>query len=435
MLTLVVSILSSGIALVYGIVAARWFGASGRGDVVAFMYWPALLGAIGPLGVPVAVGYYVAHEPDETGAVAGTGLAVAAALGFVASVISFAISPFALGDYSGEVLTAARIFSIIGLLIAATTAAHFPLRVMDRNVSWNILRGFTAAMPLVALIGVMVIDSRSLDRYSITLVAAQAVGMIAAVAVLARSTRLRFSKRWVKPLLRYGVPTMLSTLPLLLSVRLDQAFLIRETSRADLGNYAAAFAWSRAVPAATEFVVFMALPRLSALRGEERLREQDHLLRLAVLLTLAVAVPLALVSPFVVPLLFGEQFRLAGQLSLVLVPAAGVLGLASLSEEILRADRKLRTPIVAQLVGLVVAVGGLALAVPLVGTWGAALISLLTYVVVCGVLGVALRSLGLPLLSPFLLPRRRQFDAVLRPALAALRRLGIGAGKRPDPDA
>ncbi|MBF6841876.1 oligosaccharide flippase family protein, partial [Acinetobacter baumannii] len=145
--------------------------------------------------------------------------------------------------------------------------------------------------------------------------------MATGLAVLGKSVRLKVSRAWVRPLVRYGLPTALSSLPMLLSVRLDQAFLIREVSRSDLGNYAAAFAWSRAVIVATEVVLYMALPRVARLRGAERTAESEHLLRLAWMLTIVVAVPLALASPIAVPLLFGSGFRLAGTLALVLVPA------------------------------------------------------------------------------------------------------------------
>jgi len=427
-------------SLLFGIVAARWFGASTRGQVVAFMYWPTLIAVLAMLGVPTATTYHTAHDHDEAGPIIGTGMAMMAVTGTVCALLVAALAPVLVGDGAPDVVVAARLFSISILLTVIVNAAYHPLRVLGHFTAWNLIRLLIDASPFVALLLLIAASSRRLVEYAGLMLAVQGAAMIIALAVVRRHARLRFRSSWLKPLLLYGLPTVLATLPALLNFRVDQAFLVRMVSSAQLGNYAAAVGWSQAVLVVTNVITYMVLPRVARLKGAERLAEYDHLLRFSLLLMTTVVVPLTLVSPVVVPLLFGSQFEEAGRLALVLVPSAGLLGIITISEEVLRADHKLRGPLLSQVSGVVVTVVALLLVVPWAGVWGAAAVSAFTYLVVCGVLSWYLRVVGLPLGAPFLLPHRRQWEALIDLPRALAGRVGrrsaesVDAGREPGGD-
>lgn len=406
------SALAAVASLAYGILVARWFGASGRGHVVAFMYWPMLVTMVAMMGVPTATTYYAAHRSDDAGEIIGTGAAVTAATGTAWMVVIAASIPILVGDGPPEVVTAARLFATTIVLHAVVGSAHHPLRVLGRNTSWNAVRLLVAGTPLLALLPLVALSSRDLVSYAALMVVLRAVALVVTFRLVASVVRIRFGRRWVKPLLAYGVPTVLAGLPALLNFRIDQAFLLRLVSDADVGNYAAAVAWAQSVPVVTDVVVFMILPRVASLAGSRRLAEYDHLMRFSVLVMTVVVVPITLVSPWLVPLVFGEEFRLAGRLSLVMVPGAGLLALVAISEEMLRADHKLRGPLIAQVTGLVTTVVALFVVVPWAGVWGAAVVSAAAYLLVSTLLGFFLHGMGLPVGAPFLLPRRRQVVAL-----------------------
>lgn len=426
----VVTLLTNGASavgsLVFGIAAARWFGASARGQIVAVMYWPTLIAVLAMLGVPTATTYYAAHDHDEAGSIIGTGMAMMAVTGAICSVAVAALAPFLIGDAAPEVVAATRLFSISILLTVVVNVSYHPLRVMGHMTAWNVIRLLIDLTPLGALVALMFVSSRALVTYSGLMLGIQAAVMVVALAIVCRSARIRVHRSWTKRLILYGLPTVLATLPALLNFRVDQAFLVRLVSSAQLGNYATAVGWSQAVLVVTNVINYLVLPRVARLRGAERLAEYDHLLRFSVLLIVLVVVPLTAVSPVVVPVLFGPEFAEAGRLALVLVPSAGLLGLIAVSEEVLRADHKLRGPLISQVTGVAVTLAALFVVVPWAGVWGAALVSLFAYIIVCGVLGWFLRDVGLPLSAPFLVPRRRQWQALVEMGRAAGRKV-VGA--------
>ena len=405
---------SAVVSLAFGIAAARWFGATGRGQVMAFMYWPSLVLLAAMLGIPTATTYYAAHrDRSESGAIIGTGTASVALSSLLAAGAVALLAPLLVGDGSPEVVEATRIFSVSIVLVGLLNVAYHPLRVLGHLNAWNGVRLLIDSTPMLALVAMMILSSRYLPTYALALLTVQAVVLAIGYSVVLRHTRPTLSRSWGLPLLKYGLPTVLATLPALLNFRVDQAFLVRMVDRSELGNYATAVAWSQSVLIVTNVIHYLVLPRVAPLVGGARNKEYDHLLRLSVLLIVMIVVPLTAVSPWAVPLLFGAGFSEAGRLCLIMVPAAGLLGLTGIAQEVLRTERRLRGPLVSQLLGLAVTAGAVLLLVPALGVWGAAVASIITYLAVTAMLGWYLRRMGMPIGAPFLVPHVRQFRAML----------------------
>ena len=413
-LTLATNGLSAVVSLVFGILAARWFGATGRGQVVAFMYWPSLLTVAALLGIPTATTYYSAHSPEEAGPIIGTGASSVALSSLGTAGLLALLAPVLVGDTSAEVITATRIFSISIVLVGLLNVTYHPLRPLGHMVAWNGVRLLIDSTPLIGLGVLIALSSRYLPSYALVLIGVQSVVLVIGLAAVLRNVHLGVARIWFKPLIKYGIPTVLATLPALLNFRVDQAFLVRMVDRDELGNYATAVAWSQSMLIVTNMVNYLVLPRVAPLVGGARVREYDHLLRMSVLLITLVVVPMTVLSPWLVPLLFGADFELAGRLCLIMVPAAGLLGLTVITQEALRAEHLLRGPLVSQLLGLGVTAVAVLVLVPILGAWGAAVASVVTYAAVALVLSGYLRTLGLQRGAPFLWPHARQFRALGR---------------------
>lgn len=328
-------------------------------------------------------------------------------------------------------VTASRIFLVGVPVTAVVNAAYHPLRVLGRIWQWNAIRVLIDLTPLIALTLLVVSSSRELVPYATALLGVRvAVGCMALLTV-ARAVGMKVVSFRVRPLVTYGLPTVLATLPALLNFRVDQAFLLRMVDAAELGNYAVAVAWGQAMVILANVIVYMVLPRVAGLAGERRLAEHGHILRLTTLFIVAVGVPFTLISPVAVPILFGGQFDLAGRLSVVMVPAAALFGMSAVAQEILRAEKRLKGPLFAQITGLVITFGAILVLVPLIGAWGAAFASLGAYAVVIGVLAWHLRRMGLPRGAPFLLPRGEEFATVRSLAGSAVGRVAslVGRGR------
>src|SRR3990172_6537249 len=57
--------------LISGPLVARILGVEGRGYLAALYVWPAMLAALGTLGIPVACSYFLSSEPGQAARILG----------------------------------------------------------------------------------------------------------------------------------------------------------------------------------------------------------------------------------------------------------------------------------------------------------------------------------------------------------------------------
>ena len=182
-----------------------------------------------------------------------------------------------------------------------------------------------------------------------------------------------------RPMLRYGFPLLLSSLPALMSLRFDQIVLATQVSSQRLGIYAAAAAWSTlAVPLASA-VGNALLPALAGSTSGDQRKFLPPLLRRMVLLGTLTCAGAAVAAPFCVPLVFGKRFSDAGPVAVVLCLAAAFLCVNAVSGEALRGLGRTRAILFSELAGSVVGVGALFLLLPAFGLIGAGLASVFGY--------------------------------------------------------
>ncbi|MCA9334673.1 polysaccharide biosynthesis C-terminal domain-containing protein, partial [Candidatus Saccharibacteria bacterium] len=98
------------------------------------------------------------------------------------------------------------------------------------------------------------------------------------------------------------------------------------------------------------------------------------------------ALLLALVSPLLLPLLFGIEFRDAVLPAIILLIAIVILGFNYVLSDGLRGLGYPGTTSIAELAGAMTTVIGLVLFLPLLGIYGAAVVSVLSYAIVALVL-------------------------------------------------
>lgn len=198
----------------------------------------------------------------------------------------------------------------------------------------------------------------------------------------------------------FGAKSWLTTLTGTANNRLDQLLMAGLLPTRELGLYAVAVT---AGAASTSFVgsVSNALfPRVAA--GDAGLGAKSC--RVTIVLVLVFALLLSASAPFLVPFLFGDDFKGAVSMVIVLaassIPMAGTAVLASA----LSAGNAPGLPLRAELVGLGITVPALLLLLPSHGGNGAAFVSLVAYTMRFGYLLLAARNrLRLPLRS-FILP-------------------------------
>jgi O-antigen/teichoic acid export membrane protein len=384
------------LGLVTGSCAARLLGPAGRGELAAIQMWPTVLATVGNLGLPHALTFYSAQSTEQAGRYLGSAsvLILLASVPFMAA--GYVFLPHALSAQPLETIAAARWYLLLLPIQGVCTMPSHLLRGRSDFAVWNALR----LAPGLGWLAILLLGwSKGWTQpalFAFLFLAVMALLGIPSILIVHRRVPgpFRADPHQMRPMLAYGVPSMLTSVPQLLNWRLDQMLMAAFLPTQILGLYVVAVTWSSAVgqlPSALGTVLF---PKTAAQREPHRrslVVAQGS--RLAVLSAVSVGTGVALITPWAIPLLFGDKFAAAVPAGLVLVGAAAISAINLVLEEGLRGLGRPAVALWAELGGLLVtAVALLTLLMPF-GIMGAAVASVLGYGAVMCALAVCIRRL------------------------------------------
>lgn len=397
---------------------ARLLGAHGQGELAAIQVWPGFFVTIAGFGMMEALSYFAARDPLKTRSHLTTGLLVSLTVSIICMTGGYFLLPPLLHSKGAAIVHDTQaMLAIIPLMLLASLPGQ-ALRGAGDYVRWNLFR-FLPTFGWMAVVVIATILLRT-QRRVITpgdLAGALVVetGVVALPVLLITYSRLKGSARptWfvARPLTRYGLPAIMSTLPSWLNLRLDQLIMASFIAPNRLGLYAAAVAWAQFPAPILNAFGSLVLPRLASER--ERLTQHQllpHASRLGVLLAVAISIPAVALTPLAITVLFGNSFTGAVPSAMILVVGGSIIGLNYILSEALLGLGCAKGPARAQVLGLVVTVATLAALLPLFGIVGAALSSIAGYGTTFTWLTIeARRETGVSLRT-LILPEKSEFD-------------------------
>jgi O-antigen/teichoic acid export membrane protein len=300
---------------------------------------------------------------------------------------------------------------------------YYPLRGRDDFLAWNALR-IAPPLPWIAILSVAwVFSCRDPQRLALAYLIGLALLFFPSVYVVRRRIPGKMQPDMQKfgPLLHYGLPCMMTTLPQTLNFRLDQMLMTGLLPPTQLGLYVVAVAWSGMISPLLNAISAALFPRV-AMEAQEgkQARAFAQGSRLGVLTAVTAGALLMSATPWGMLLLFGKGFRAAVSAGLILVPAGAVAGLNTVLEAGLRGLGRPASVMQAEFAGLGITAIALALLLRPMGIIGASVASLLGYSTVCAVLLVQAHWQTGALISELLLPRSREiYLSVMRLRLLA----------------
>ena len=387
-LTMVTNVIIAALGIATGLLSARLLGPTGRGELAAIQTWSTLIASLGLLGLGEAVVYFGSRHSDQSGRylVSAVALILMGSFGFV--ILGWGSMPWLLRAQSAEVIGAARVFLVVMLLTYTLVGMpHQVLRAVGAWRAWNLFRILPLVGWLTALLGVLVFSAWATPVALSRLYLGAHVVLVFPMAFLTwRYIPRPFEVQagLFRPFLDYGLPSMLTVLPQVLNLRLDQLLMATFFEPRLLGLYVVAVVWSGAASPILQAVGPVLFPRLSEVSDRAQqgllLSRVIHLTGMAIL---ALTILLLFLTPHLLPLLFGDAYREAVPAALILVFANGFSSLNLTLEDGLRGLGKPRQVLVAEVIGLGVTGVLLALLLPPFKIMGAALASLLAYATVC----------------------------------------------------
>jgi O-antigen/teichoic acid export membrane protein len=368
------------------------------------------------LGTPEALVYFSARTPEAAGRYLGSAscISLIACLPFMA--VAYFLLPELLKAQSPAVIRAARLFLLIGPIFALVGMLPHPFRGTGDFLSWY---GMRLAGQSVLLASIVV--AFFIGRVQAIFVAKIYLVIIASlffpfVWIALKRLRGPFTPqiREFVPMLSYGLPCMLTGLPKTLNLRLDQMLMTMILAPRDLGFYVVAVAWGGAVAPMFDAIATVVVHSVASANDSEGSRNLITIVRITVIVAVLLVPTLMLATPFAIRLLFGPSFKESIVPALLLVPAAGVVGLNAVIQEGLRGLGRPYPVLWSETAGVVATIIGLAVFLKPYGILGAAAVSLASYLIVTLVLlGYVKRFTGVSPAS-LLFPRLQEFRLVSR---------------------
>lgn len=370
------------LAAATGVLSARLLRPAGEGELAAIQTWPFLLGTLAMLGLDSALVYFIARHPEKGRQFTST----AVLLGVLASLVIGAAAwfglPLVLRAQPPQVVSAARVFLLIGGIYAIVGIPHGSLRGAHSFTAWNLFRIAPGLAWLFMLLAYWFLghpNAIPLSRWY--LVGSLACGLPFLI-VVNRNLQgpLKPDPKLAPEMLRYGLPSAVTSIPLSINLRLDQLLIIAFLPARLLGLYVVAVSWSSGVAPLLQALGIVVFPHVSAERDIDR---QGHLLATALqsglLVAVATSVPFMLFAPIGLPLVFGSGFAPSIPSALVLVPAGAILSWARIAEAGLQGLGRPTIVLIAEGVAAAVTVAALPMLLHMDGILGAAIASVLGY--------------------------------------------------------
>lgn len=310
------NILRMGVGLLVGIWIARYLGPQQFGlwsYVIAFM---ALFGGFAALGLDGIVVRELVTNPEKSDALLGSAFALKLIGGSITCLIAIlAISLMRSGEtlvlWLAGISAAGFIFQSVNVI-----GFYFQAKVQSRYT----VQAASGAFILMTLVKIsLLITSAPLISFvwaGLGEVALSALFLLVSYRINHHNVRKwRYEWHVARDILRDSWPVMLSSISIMIYMRIDQIMIGQMLGDKEVGLYAAAVRINEAwgfIPTAIVSSLFPAIIEARKKNGtfyRERLQQLHDLM---VWISLAVAVPLTILSDWVILLLFGQAYEQAG---------------------------------------------------------------------------------------------------------------------------
>ena len=324
---LLASLVSAGFGqtavFVSGVAAARILGPTDRGTLATVALALSIVVSVGSLGLPLALTYDLAREPDRARSLTRWALRV-----FFAQTLLLA--PLAA---LGIMLLARRddILATILLGAAVTPAVlgqMYGLAILQGRQQFallNIARVVPSVLYAALASVLLVAGNGSLADVTATYLVANAVGTTVTLIPALRTTGLAHKVEG-RRLVGFGLRAWLGSMSPMDTFRFDQIVVVVLFAPAIVGTYVVALAFSNLPRLVGVSIGLVAYPRIAAMRSRDLRRSIFKY----TLVTLIVAAPLVLMivaaARPIIDLFFGDRFASSADLVGMLVVAGWLAG-------------------------------------------------------------------------------------------------------------
>jgi O-antigen/teichoic acid export membrane protein len=375
------------------VIVARALGPTGRGEYAAIIAWFGISCIVGQMGLPAALCFYVAKDPQRARDYVATSRAMMLGTGMAALVAGLLLAPV-LSRGNPEAADGYRI--AFGISVVTYVGISYTYALQPRHLlGWNVVRTIQPVLTLVILCLLWFLKLFTLDTVLFTPAATLTLQLGWGYCHCRRNALAPGHARisLFPPLAAYGIVQIAALAPATVNAQLDQLVLSQTVAAAVLGRYAIAVSLTSLPIPLVAAIGNVAFPRLAAQQvvTDATRRMQHHAIVASAGIAAAMLVPLAVVAYWLIPFLFGADYRGAVPLLWILTPGAAFLACGQVAGDLLRGRNRPVVVAWAQGLAAIFTVVLLIALLPIFGVYGAAIASTVAY---GAALAVMLHSLG-----------------------------------------
>jgi O-antigen/teichoic acid export membrane protein len=378
-------VLRMGVGLLVGVWVARYLGPEQFGLLNFALAFTGLFGAIATLGLQGIVVRDIVRDPDGAKATLGT----AAILHLLGGFLTFLLILFTIAQLRPDDPLARTIVAILGsmmlLKVSQIAVYWFESQVQSKYIVWV----QNSVFLLFALVKVLLIlREAALIAFVWAMLAEAAVVAIALLVVMgARGqalSRLRVSVIRANALLRDSWPLILSSIAIMLYMKIDQIMLGQMIGDEAVGIYSAAVRISEVwyfIPMVVVASVFPAILEAKNRSNTLYYARLQQLYDLMVLLSVSVALPMTFIATPLVVLLFGAPYAASGTVLAIHIWASVFVFLGVASSKWFLAENRQLLSLQRTVLGAIANVGLNLWLIPFYGPVGAAIATVGSYAI------------------------------------------------------
>ncbi|MDE5053927.1 hypothetical protein NDK25_16970 [Niallia taxi] len=298
------------VTTISGIVLARYLGPSGRGQYVAVTMWVTLLAWYLNCNIYLTIIYYWNKFKDDRLDLIKTLFCAGIILGIIGCIIGeLLIFPYMLSDLNPQAMTAAKIFLLTNVLGVACDVILGVLAAESRFNFANITR---IVNPLLVTSGMTFLSLYNRLNLASALYVLFFVNLILAISTIIYGYRNkffagRFRVRLISTLW-YGLKAQGGSIADATAGNASTMILSVMLPPAALGFYSTARSSVGPLSSASKAIQRISFPKLTGI-SSERIHERTlNLWRKSLLLNVFFSIPFAVCLPFLIPLLFGNDY-------------------------------------------------------------------------------------------------------------------------------
>lgn len=314
LMTSFANLLIMAVTTLTSILTARMFGAAGRGELAAVLFWPSFLSGLAAMGLPTSLIFNVKKKQNQLSTYIGMSFTVQIPISVLVGLISWwGISSW-LDGYSESIIDVARWYTVLMvplLLLMGVLAAS--AQGTERFVVYNLSRLLVPVFNLVGLLALWASGTLTVERAIVT-------SLISALLVLStymymmrdyifKSVTTLFGQFKVGiQLFSYGIRVYGVELLGTLYTQFDKIIIIALLTPRDFGLYSVVFALSRMFDVVQNAIANVIFPKVAGKDKDQILSLVGRAFRISMLLMTIIVLPSMLIGRYFIGLLYGEEF-------------------------------------------------------------------------------------------------------------------------------